>query len=546
VRSWSDSKHCREPWHILLFKIFHPVWLSWSYLKDSYEAQFYIFCCIAHFWILRCATIQCSGSQISFCVFSVQNPKKRKVIEQSDESGEAEEELPSSSPVKKQKTAAPVAPAKAAVAAAPPAVKIVKTPQPKKKSPPAKAVEPEPEEEEEDDGGDQSGEVDVPPPAKPAPAKQPASPKKLAKKPVAPPPKATPPPAESDESEEEEEPPKPVKKAAAAPAAKKDVPKPKPTPKIAPKPDSEDEEEDDDVAASPPKKAAARPALKAAKSGSAASTAPPSPKKPAAAPAPAPVKAAAQKAPFIPHVAHSGLNDSEVDILYSFPDAAKKNKSALGMFRDEEVVPGTTHLVLGSKPQRTLKVLKAISIGIWVVSFDWVLECMEAGKWLPCHQFETTRFPGAKKSRGAHHNKDANVELIFKGKKIMITGSVAPPKEELIDMVKNLGGSIANSGAAADYIVSTAQAVATVKEPKGPIVSVEWLLDAISDYKIPDATKYKPSAEQKKAPQAAATKAAAAPKKTSAAKKAAPAKKKKKVLEDSDESSDGGYDDDDE
>ncbi len=53
---------------------------------------------------------------------------------------------------------------------------------------------------------------------------------------------------------------------------------------------------------------------------------------------------------------------------------------------DEGMHPAT-HLVCGQN-KRTEKVLLALGMGIWIVKWDWIIQSMEAHKWLPTEPFE--------------------------------------------------------------------------------------------------------------------------------------------------------------
>jgi hypothetical protein len=79
-------------------------------------------------------------------------------------------------------------------------------------------------------------------------------------------------------------------------------------------------------------------------------------------------------------------------------DIASQLKSAEIMW-DAQVDKDATHLVCGGN-KRTEKVLQSLALGIWVLKWDWVIESMEAGKWLPEDKFEAHDwFPGAKTAR---------------------------------------------------------------------------------------------------------------------------------------------------
>jgi hypothetical protein len=79
-------------------------------------------------------------------------------------------------------------------------------------------------------------------------------------------------------------------------------------------------------------------------------------------------------------------------------DIASQLQSAEIMW-EGQVDDDATHLVCGEK-KRTEKVLQALAKGIWVLKWNWVIESMEAGKWLPEEKFEAADwFPGAKTAR---------------------------------------------------------------------------------------------------------------------------------------------------
>ena len=228
-------------------------------------------------------------------------------------------------------------------------------------------------------------------------------------------------------------------------------------------------------------------------------------------------------------IAFSGLDEAQNDIAQGL---ANPKKSVLRMNYHDDVVPETTHLVLGSKKvrlkkkivsfsekglatstfstkvksnfnqkseiiegfyflfffffllfslfcflffcccvfffadfflrnflqSRTLKVLKAIAAGIWVVDFQWVLASLEKEDWVACEKFETNFYTGAKKSRAVRKSNKAS-ELLFASKKILLGGKTQPPKENLIAMIEELGGSVVSGTGACDCVVVAEDAV---------------------------------------------------------------------------------------
>lgn len=59
-----------------------------------------------------------------------------------------------------------------------------------------------------------------------------------------------------------------------------------------------------------------------------------------------------------------------------------------------QVTRKTTHLITAS-PQRTINVLRGIIRGVWILSFDWIIESANSGKWLYEEPFEVRNFSRA-------------------------------------------------------------------------------------------------------------------------------------------------------
>lgn len=54
----------------------------------------------------------------------------------------------------------------------------------------------------------------------------------------------------------------------------------------------------------------------------------------------------------------------------------------------------TTHLV-AFDTRRTINFLRGLIRGIWIVNYDWILESVEANKWLPEADYELKAFSKA-------------------------------------------------------------------------------------------------------------------------------------------------------
>ncbi|MEQ2159739.1 BRCA1 associated RING domain 1, partial [Goodea atripinnis] len=69
---------------------------------------------------------------------------------------------------------------------------------------------------------------------------------------------------------------------------------------------------------------------------------------------------------------------------------------ALGGFSIvDRVCESTTHVVSGGH-RRTLNILLGIARGCWILSFEWILWCLEQRQWIPEEPYELSdQFPAA-------------------------------------------------------------------------------------------------------------------------------------------------------
>lgn len=141
-----------------------------------------------------------------------------------------------------------------------------------------------------------------------------------------------------------------------------------------------------------------------------------------------------------------------------------------------------SHLVIEEK-KRTLKVLEAISRGIWVLKFDWILASIEKGAWVDEKHFEASDwFPGCELTR-------TTTKKLLESKKIYIQGSTDNiPREALETLVLNAGGSLSPTKNC-DYCFTDRYLVSNL--PKGVnCLSSLWLLDSIEQGKLLPQTDY--------------------------------------------------------
>ncbi|KAL6065831.1 BRCA1 associated RING domain 1 [Balamuthia mandrillaris] len=147
-----------------------------------------------------------------------------------------------------------------------------------------------------------------------------------------------------------------------------------------------------------------------------------------------------------------------------------------------------THLVVGEK-KRTVKVLKALALGLWVVSFDWVLESKKAGKWLPEEPFElVTEFPSSMASR-LNRTNQAEAPGLFFGKIFYVHRPINTPPETLASLIELSGGVIGQTAAESDYCIRHRDTPnlppVTEATPRPHTITEATLLDCIVAFRLP-------------------------------------------------------------
>ncbi|EDW01520.1 GH20404 [Drosophila grimshawi] len=85
---------------------------------------------------------------------------------------------------------------------------------------------------------------------------------------------------------------------------------------------------------------------------------------------------------------HTNMHREQVQVIQ------KAIRKLRGVRLDPTVTKRTTHLV-SLEPRRTLNLLRGLIRGVWIVSYEWILESMQAGKWLDEQRYELTSFSRA-------------------------------------------------------------------------------------------------------------------------------------------------------
>ncbi|XXQ37946.1 BRCT domain-containing protein [Plasmodiophora brassicae] len=137
-----------------------------------------------------------------------------------------------------------------------------------------------------------------------------------------------------------------------------------------------------------------------------------------------------------------------------------------------------THLVVG-KAARTVKVFYAIARGAWILSSDWILQSLQAGKWLPPESFEFDDLPG-KASRLA--NADGDHRGMFAGELVFVDDDVEPPKQTVQELFLACGAQIVQKPADASVCIGAGPSTGTV--------DVKWLFDSLIAFKKLDREEF--------------------------------------------------------
>ncbi|XP_067003509.2 microcephalin [Anabrus simplex] len=187
---------------------------------------------------------------------------------------------------------------------------------------------------------------------------------------------------------------------------------------------------------------------------------------------------------MLPTVVCTGLHSEEVGVIMRIVNN-------LGKYEVEDHITARTTHVITKEPKRTLKLLKGMARGCWIVKQEWVLRSLEEGKWLDEEEFEMIEFSPAvqqyrleKISFGPAYKPDLFTSCgpIYVKK----SGKNSPPKEDIEELVVLCGGKITSSIHSAEVVIGQ-----TSHSCNGVVcVSVQWILDSISRNKLEAVETY--------------------------------------------------------
>ena len=146
-----------------------------------------------------------------------------------------------------------------------------------------------------------------------------------------------------------------------------------------------------------------------------------------------------------------------------------------------------THVVNGDG-SRTIKLMKGILKGLWVVTAAWVHESAKASRWLEEEGFEMRKeFPGTAKSREMHAKRQ-DAKGLFDGIKFFVDktrGDDDLPPAEVKAIILAGGGdllSLNDLDSADYYVVGKAKAPSHAVPSKTTVIQSTKLYDSVSQY----------------------------------------------------------------
>ncbi|XP_061142115.1 microcephalin isoform X1 [Syngnathus typhle] len=149
----------------------------------------------------------------------------------------------------------------------------------------------------------------------------------------------------------------------------------------------------------------------------------------------------------------------------------------------DRVCQSTTHVISGEH-RRTLNVLLGIARGCWILSFEWILTCLEQRQWIPEEPYELSElFPAAQICRlqrhlssGDHHQQD----LFQDQPPMFVSQHSQPPAPSMVELIQLCGGTICKTVRQAGICIGRYNG----RRPVGcRILSEQWVLDSVTHLK---------------------------------------------------------------
>ncbi|KAM8858613.1 microcephalin isoform 2-T2 [Spinachia spinachia] len=148
----------------------------------------------------------------------------------------------------------------------------------------------------------------------------------------------------------------------------------------------------------------------------------------------------------------------------------------------DRVCESTTHVVSWGH-RRTLNILLGIARGCWILSFEWILWCLEQRQWIPEEPYELSdKFPAAQICRLQRHlSAGEHQQDLFLGQPAMfVCQHSQPPTHSLEELIQLCGGTLARSVRQAGICIGKYSG----RRPQGSkVLSEQWVLDSVTHLK---------------------------------------------------------------
>uniref|UniRef100_A0A3Q3E4E8 Microcephalin 1 n=2 Tax=Labrus bergylta TaxID=56723 RepID=A0A3Q3E4E8_9LABR len=154
-------------------------------------------------------------------------------------------------------------------------------------------------------------------------------------------------------------------------------------------------------------------------------------------------------------------------------------KSLGGFSIVDRVCESTTHVVSGGD-RRTLNILLGIARGCWILSFEWILWCLEQRQWIPEEPYELSdQFPAAQICRLQRHLSagEHQQDLFHEQPAMFVSQHSQPPTQSLVELIQLCGGRVCKTVRQAGICIGKYSG----RIPEGcRILSEQWVLDSIT------------------------------------------------------------------
>ncbi|KAH8402351.1 hypothetical protein KR009_011524 [Drosophila setifemur] len=180
---------------------------------------------------------------------------------------------------------------------------------------------------------------------------------------------------------------------------------------------------------------------------------------------------------------HTNMHQEQIVVIH------KALRKLRGMRLDPTVTKRTTHVV-SLEPRRTLNLLRGLMRGVWIVSYQWLLASMRAGKWVNEEPYELTRFSRAieicrteRQAFGIHYQCE-----LFRFMDPFYVSSLCRPLQfnNMKELLLLGGATLTENRFKAKYIIGDIRRA----EDDRVYLSPFWVLDSITNMQIQRFGKY--------------------------------------------------------